>query len=174
MFLERLRLWDQKYFMLVFSRSQRLSVSRFSFWCSKTGDGPLYLLIVSAFWLAEAFYAPDLTQLLLVSFAIELPLYLLLKNAIRRQRPYQSLAESIQAHIEASDRFSLPSGHTAAAFVMASALSLYYPFCSGLVFSWACLIGVSRILLGVHYPLDILAGAILGSSSCLLALQWLS
>ena len=111
------------------------------------------------------------TELLLLSFAIELPLYLLLKNSIRRQRPYQLMAGMMQAHIEASDKFSLPSGHTAAAFVVASTLLCFYPEWAWLAFSWASLIGLSRILLGVHFPLDILAGSSLGVSSCMVAQQ---
>jgi undecaprenyl-diphosphatase len=56
----------------------------------------------------------------------------------------------------------LPSGHTAAAFLMASILSSFYPSVTVFVYLWALSIGFSRVLLGVHYPGDILAGAALG------------
>jgi len=171
MWLQRLGLWDQRCFLALFNKSERKRIHQFSFWCSKTGDGPLYLLLVALLFAFELTHASAFTELLLLSFTIELPLYLLLKNSIRRQRPYQLLAGMMQAHIEASDKFSLPSGHTAAAFVVASTLLCFYPQWAWLAFSWAGLIGLSRILLGVHFPLDILAGSSLGVSSCLVAQQ---
>lgn len=173
MWLKRVHLWDQRNFMRLFNLSQSPSVHRFGLWCSKTGDGPFYVLLLLTLWLAGSLYSPELTALLLICFAIELPLYFVLKNSIRRRRPYQRLTQSIQAHIEASDRFSLPSGHTAAAFVMACAISVYYPTWSAVAYTWASLIGVSRVLLGVHYPLDIVAGALLGYSSFVLAFKFL-
>lgn len=108
------------------------------------------------------------TQLLLAAFLIELPLYLLLKNLIRRSRPADAV-ESLSAFIRPSDRFSFPSGHTAAAFVFAVAVSAFFSAWAPLVFALAVAIGLSRVLLGVHFPSDILAGAILGVGSALLA-----
>lgn len=171
MWLQWLGLWDQRCFLALFSQSQRKQIQQLSFWCSKTGDGPLYFLLVALLYLAQLQHASAFTELLLLSFVIELPLYLLLKNSIRRQRPYQLMAGMLQAHIQASDRFSLPSGHTAAAFVVACAVLCFYPDWAWLAFSWAILIGLSRILLGVHFPFDILAGSSLGVFSSAMAQQ---
>ena len=60
----------------------------------------------------------ELVKLALLAFAFELPLYLLLKNLLKRQRPV-----GLPVFITPSDRYSLPSGHTAAAFLMATVLA---------------------------------------------------
>ena len=102
----------------------------------------------------------------LQAFAIELPLYWLLKNSIRRERP-----NGLPVFIRPSDKYSLPSGHTAAAFLMASLLAAFYPAMAVVVFVWAGCIGASRLLLGVHYLTDLIAGALLGSGCALLVLR---
>ncbi len=62
---------------------------------------------------------------------------------------------------------SFPSGHTAAAFATATTISMVYPkwYVVAPAYTWASLVGYSRIYLGVHYPSDVLAGALLGSGS---------
>ena len=79
----------------------------------------------------------------------------------------------VAALIEPSDKFSFPSGHTAAAFVFAAVLAAFYPLLALPAFVLATLIGLSRVMLGVHYPGDIVAGAVLGLLSAAAALQWL-
>ncbi|NKF51273.1 phosphatase PAP2 family protein [Shewanella sp. WXL01] len=160
---QQLGYWDQQWFYKTVNFAQMRDLQALALRISSTGNGPLYVVAALALLLIHEqgsafFYAG------MVSFAIELPLYLLLKNAIRRTRPCHSLA-GISASFEPSDKFSLPSGHSAAAFVMASLVYWFFPVMAPLTFAWASLIAISRVMLGVHYPLDIVAGMSLGMGS---------
>lgn len=169
MMLKRLEQWDQLSFCRLFNRCNSRYCAKGSYWLSKTADGPLYLLLVLTLLALDVTDAKEFSLLLLTAFAIELPLYLVLKNCIRRARPADVLTAYIQAHITPSDQFSLPSGHTAGAFVVLTCIACYYPMILPLVLCWALGIGMSRILLGVHFPLDVVAGALLGTTCALTA-----
>ena len=139
---------------------------------SRLGDGPLYALVGAlAAWLGGELGREFLAHGLL-AFLIELPLYLALKNTIRRSRPADA-HDALLAFIKPSDKFSFPSGHTAAAFVMACIVIAYMPPLAVLVLPLAVSIGASRVALGVHYPTDIVAGMVLGCSAASLALYLL-
>jgi undecaprenyl-diphosphatase len=89
-------------------------------------------------------------------------LFIWLKRLTGRRRPCQ-----IQPHCWATllppDQFSFPSGHTMTAFAVAIPLSLFYPTLSiGLLFC-ALSIAMSRILLGMHFLSDVVAGALIGT-----------
>ncbi len=137
---------------------------------SRCGDGPLYALLGISLALLEPYAGEAFLYSGVLAFMLELPLYLLLKNTFRRDRPCHRHA-SCTAAIEPSDKFSFPSGHAAAAFVFATLISHHYPGFAALGYSVAGLIGLSRVMLGVHYPCDIAAGALLGISSATLALN---
>jgi undecaprenyl-diphosphatase len=106
------------------------------------------------------------------AYAVELPLYKILKNTIKRDRPFAVLAE-IHSAVVPIDRFSFPSGHTAAAVIMATLLAHFFPMLSVPAFIWAALVAFSRIYLGVHYPTDTVAGVALGFFSAQVGLALL-
>jgi len=137
---------------------------------SRLGDGGLYLALGLSLALLKVQDGEDFLLAGLLAFAIELPLYLILKNTIKRDRPCHRF-DNFDAFIVPSDKFSFPSGHAAAAFVFATVLSHFYPSMLELSYSIAVLIGLSRVMLGVHYPTDIAAGAALGMSCAMVALS---
>jgi membrane-associated phospholipid phosphatase len=89
-----------------------------------------------------------------------------LKNAINRPRPHETYPD-IYVLPGSETSLSFPSGHTSLAFATATALTLKYPkwYVIAPSYFWACSVGYSRMNLGVHYPSDVLAGAVLGAGS---------
>ena len=91
----------------------------------------------------------------------------ILKKGVSRIRPFLMI-NNLNIKKIGIDKYSFPSGHTTAAFTIAVMLSLFYPAAIFLLVPLACLVGISRIYLGVHYPSDVFAGAILGTLSSFL------
>lgn len=147
-------------------------VSKLSRIVSHTGDGHLYALIGLLAWWFDGQVGKLFLAAGLLGFVIELPIYWLLKNVFKRRRP-QELSVLIPSFITPYDRYSLPSGHTAAAFVMATLIGQFYPSFELVALTWATMIAMSRLLLGVHFLSDVLLGACLGFSCANAAVQWL-
>lgn len=87
------------------------------------------------------------------------------KVVVGRERPptyFERQGVSIHTQSKKPPDNSFPSGHTQTAFSTATYLSLLYPALSPLFLLLAGLVGLSRISLGVHFPLDVLVGALLG------------
>jgi len=162
--LSTLMKFDSTLFCWCMARKRASEIAKISRLISHLGDGFYYAILgVMLMWL-EVDYGSDFFISGIIAFALELPVYFILKNSIRRNRPCDVIA-GFEAFLVPSDKFSFPSGHTAAAFVMASLTHYYYPEYGLLAYICAILIGMSRVLLGVHYPGDILAGMILGLAS---------
>jgi membrane-associated phospholipid phosphatase len=89
----------------------------------------------------------------------------ILKEIVKRPRPFVTYPDLKNVTTEGS--WSFPSGHTSSAFAFATSMSLSYPKWYVIVpsYTFASAVGFSRMYLNVHYPSDVLVGAILGSAS---------
>ncbi|TRZ51754.1 phosphatase PAP2 family protein, partial [bacterium] len=95
-----------------------------------------------------------------------------IKNLIKRERPYVTLKYVyLNRGNSPVDRYSFPSGHSSVAFSIATSLTLRYSDKPVIIvgsFLYAAFVGYGRIYLGVHYPSDVLAGALIGAGSAAL------
>jgi undecaprenyl-diphosphatase len=87
----------------------------------------------------------------------------LLKRLSRRPRPCQ-YEPHCWSKVLPPDQFSFPSGHTMTAFSIALVISYFYQGLEGPMYFLAISIAISRVVLGMHFLSDVLAGAVLGSA----------
>ena len=160
-FVDSVTHWDVVFLNTIFGLNGKRLISAVMPWISHSGNGYYYPAIPLIFYFVEPRIAGAFFLCALLAFAFELPLYKILKQKIRRDRPFEVIS-GVHQRISPSDQFSFPSGHTAAAFVIATLIGHFLPALQVPVYSWALLVGISRIYLGVHYPTDILAGLVIG------------
>lgn len=90
----------------------------------------------------------------------------LTKAAIRRQRPAENLQDMLTVSV---DKYSFPSGHASRAFMVATFITIHLHvgvMWNCIVWLWAASVATSRILLGRHHVIDVVAGTILGCLEC--------
>lgn len=160
--LHSLQDYDLRMLLWFIHRQHRELWITFSRALSHSGDGTLQLLLPSLFWVIDGETGMQLFIATALVFLIERPIYWCLKNGCQRRRPPEAIP-SFQSVVTASDRFSFPSGHTCAAFALATLVTLHYGAVAAPLYLWATGVGLSRVVLGVHFPTDTLAGAALGT-----------
>lgn len=115
----------------------------------------------------------------LAALLISNVIVLVLKSLVAEPRPFIAL-KNVDLLVKSSGTYSFPSGHTASSFAAATIIGLKYHLKIKntkiqLIYpliAFAAIIGFSRIYIGVHYPLDVLVGAIIGSICALIVLKY--
>ncbi|MEC7120049.1 MAG: phosphatase PAP2 family protein [Pseudomonadota bacterium] len=168
--LHRVQLWDLDWCI----RLNRYSTRRFILQpfklISRLGDGwAWYALLAGILVWSGWVVLPYLIQTLLTS-AVGLGLYKLLKHKTVRPRPYQVL-QAVRLGERPLDHFSFPSGHTLHAVLFTMMLGALQPVLLYLMVPFMLLVALSRVILGLHYPTDVMAGAALGAGLAQLSMN---
>jgi len=136
---------------------------------SRLGDGVFwYTLVLSLPFIYGQTALLPVLRMAIVGFT-GLALYKFLKSRLVRERPYISLA-GIVPGTQALDRYSFPSGHTLHAVSFTVLITVSYPQWGALCIPFATLVAMSRVVLGLHYPSDVAAGALLGAGLAILSM----
>ena len=108
--------------------------------------------------------------MMVVSTAATFAITDVLKHSVNRQRPFVTYKDILNKSRVVTLDPSFPSGHTSSAFNTATFLSLKYPQWYVILpsFAWAGTVAYSRMYLGVHYPSDVIAGAVIGAGTAYL------
>ena len=166
---QQMERWDIFIFNQLFKHLNQKSLYLPALFFTRLGDGFLYFIICPIIYFTLLPNPWPCAIITFLAMVIEKISYYLLKKQLKRERPLAK-STSIKQLIEPPDEFSFPSGHTSSAFCMAAMMSHYFPGYGILLFSIAALIGFSRLLLKVHFPLDVIAGSVLGLSTAYIIL----
>ena len=154
---------------LAMNRALRLAaVPHFFRLVSWLGNGILWYGLMLAMLLRDGRSAAlPVAHMVLVGAACTL-VYKTVKRGTLRPRPYHSL-EAVDIGAVPLDRFSFPSGHTLHAVAFTMVASYYYPGLAAPLAAFTVLTAASRVVLGLHYPSDVLAGAAIGAGVALVS-----
>jgi undecaprenyl-diphosphatase len=135
-------------------------VRRFFAVISRLGDGIFWYLLILAFALSGLQGALVAARMAAAAI-IGMVLYRQLKHRLVRERPFISHS-GISLGTAPLDRYSFPSGHTLHAVCFTLIATAHVPELVPILAPFALLVAVSRVVLGLHYPTDVLAGAAIG------------
>ena len=130
---------------------------------SRLGDGMFWYALMAALIAFDGYDGLRASLHLAATGVIALALYKLLKRWTRRPRPFAS-DQRIHAWVAPLDEFSFPSGHTLHAVAFSLVAMAHYPVLAWLLVPFTASVAASRVVLGRHYPSDVVAATAIGST----------
>lgn len=127
---------------------------------SRLGDGVFWYALMLALWLAGGQSGRSAALQMAVLGLVSLLLYKAIKRWSRRPRPLA--VEHLNVRVLPLDEFSFPSGHTLHAVGFTLVAITWFPWLGWLLVPFALCVALSRVVLGLHYPSDVLAAIALG------------
>jgi len=127
------------------------------------GDGWFWYTLILALPFVYGTSALGASTHLILLGIVNLSLYKYIKPRAVRERPYitHSVIQCVSAPL---DRYSFPSGHTLHAVAFTIVIASYFPEWAPALVTFTAFVALSRVVLGLHYPTDVAAGAALGGT----------
>lgn len=129
---------------------------------SRLGDGVLWYSLMLCLPMFLGGYGLGLSLLMVAAASLGLYQYRYIKLRAMRPRPFVAHRRRIRQGARTLDEYSFPSGHTMHAVAFSIILAQAIPWLGTLLVPFAVLTGLSRVVLGLHYPSDVFMGAVLG------------
>ena len=125
-----------------------------------SGDSWFWLIGLGLLWWLGTEYWKHLSLIMIIGIAITAVVVMVIKFTVKRRRPQGEWGKIYRS----TDPHSFPSGHAARSGMLAVIALGLGPLWLGLtLLVWAPLVGLARIIMGVHYPSDVVAGMVLGA-----------
>ena len=160
--LQQIKTWDAELCAFCNRRSRNFTVRNLFRLASRLGDGVFWYTLMIVLLLEDGAVAlPAVLHMIAVGLVGTVS-YKFIKGKTLRPRPF-NVYPAIKCVGKTLDQFSFPSGHTMHAVGFSIVAVAYYPVLFWLVWPFALLVALSRPILGLHYPSDVLAGAALGA-----------
>jgi undecaprenyl-diphosphatase len=155
------------------NRSSQLgAIRRFFSVVSRLGDGYFWYALVGVQVWINGWQGIVPAAHILLTAGVGVAVYKVIKAYAVRERPFVS-DSGIRCACTPLDKYSFPSGHTLHAVSFSLMLAHYVPELAPLCLGFTVLVGLSRVILGLHYPTDVAAGAVLGGTLATVSL-WLA
>jgi undecaprenyl-diphosphatase len=159
--LTRLQRCDEQLCVTINAASRSLGVLQAFRVVSWLGNGIFWYALMLALLVAGRERALIAVLHMMCVGALCTATYTALKRHTHRRRPFE-VVPAVAAGAAPLDAFSFPSGHTLHAVAFTMVAASYYPALGGVLAAFTLLVAASRVVLGLHYPSDVLAGAAIG------------
>jgi undecaprenyl-diphosphatase len=160
--LERMRRCDEWLCLRLNAGLRYAALLHFFRAVSWLGNGIFWYALMLAFLVREGAGALQPVLHMVFVGAVCSGTYAMVKRGTGRQRPFQ-IMPAVTAGATPLDAYSFPSGHTLHAVAFTFVALRYYPSLGELLVAFTVLTAASRVVLGLHYPSDVAAGAALGA-----------
>lgn len=160
-YLNRLLAWDSALCVSVSNTSQHRFIRNWFRMISRLGDGIFWYALMLVILVTQQADGVKPVLHMMLAGLMGTAVYKWLKAKTHRPRPYQ-VRQDVFMSGKPLDHFSFPSGHTLHAVAFGLVALFYFPLLAVIVMPFILMVAMSRVILGLHYPSDVLAGAAIG------------
>ncbi|MGB0514463.1 MAG: phosphatase PAP2 family protein [Wenzhouxiangellaceae bacterium] len=159
--LSRFDLLERRLCVLINRSSRSRHVVLFFAAVSRLGDGAIWYALMAVLALTQGWNGITAAAVMGAAGLTGVALYKFLKSRLVRERPF-IVNPDILAGTPPLDRYSFPSGHTLHAVMFSMIAIAWFPLLAAILVPFTVLVALSRVVLGLHYPTDVLVGALIG------------